>query len=131
MSFFKSKALSSLKENIAFFKAAQKQTAKNIARSNTPGAKPIKLERSSHNSSLQLSLPTHGKGFSSNNSNFAHYLEVEDKSAGTEAAPGESHISIENESIRMAELDDQHHLALKTMGAWKKGMRIVTGNGGG
>lgn len=131
MTLFQSKALSKIKSNLAFFKALQKLTAKNISRSNTHGAKPMKLEKASQHSSVQLTQPSNGKGFLSNSTEFTDYLAVEDKEAATEGAPGESHISIENESMRMAELDDQHHLAVKTMNGWKKGIRIVTGNSGG
>lgn len=131
MSLFRSKALANLKADVAFFKAAQKLTAQNIARSNTPGAKPLKLEKTSPQNHLQLAQPAQGKGFLSTSSEFNRYLAIEDTEAETEAASGESHISIENESIRMAELDDQHHLALKTLNGWKKGIRIVTGNSGG
>jgi hypothetical protein len=74
--------------------------------------------------------PNHGNGFAVNNSYPNRFMTVVDKENRTEATPGESRISIENESIRMAELDDEHNLRLKLMSSWKKAVRMVTGNGG-
>jgi hypothetical protein len=127
---FNSRALSQLKEDLIFLRASLKLTTDNIARSNSPGAEPLKLERSSFQQTIEMMRPNHGNGFAVNNPYPNRFMSVVDKENRTEATPGESRISIENESIRMAELDDEHNLRLKLMSSWKKAVRMVTGNGG-
>lgn len=129
MSIFGSKALSRLKNDLMFLRESQRLTANNIAQSNSPGAEPLKLERSAFQSTLIMSKPDQGGGFV-NPPLSNPFTVVIDKESRTEAVSGESRISIENESIRMAELDDEHNLRLKLMSSWKKALRMVTGNGG-
>lgn len=130
MTLFNSKALKHLKEDLRFLRESQKVTASNIARSNTPDAEPYVLEKSSFYSTLNLAQPSQGAGFKSEASFSRNFNVVVDKENRTEAVPGESRISIENESVRMAEIDDQHNLRLKLMSSWKKAIRMVTGAGG-
>jgi hypothetical protein len=55
----------------------------------------------------------------------SQFNAVIDKDNQTEAVPGESQISIENESVRMAELDDQHLLTLGLKKSWGKAFRSI------
>ncbi|MDP3935856.1 MAG: hypothetical protein Q8Q56_02580 [Alphaproteobacteria bacterium] len=129
MSIFNSRIFSKLKDDLNFIRESQKITANNIARIHSPGAQPLKLEKTSFRSMLALAQPSHGKGFSANNSALSQYTTVVDKDNQTESVPGESRISIENESVRMAELDDQHLLTLGLKKGWTKAIRSIT-NGG-
>lgn len=129
MSIFSSKALSRLKNDLMFIRESQRVTADNIARSNSPGAEPLKLERSKFQSTLNMRQPDHGAGFIPVQP-FNTFAAVVDKENASEYVPGESKISIENESIKMAELDDEHNLRLKLMSSWKKAVRMITSNGG-
>lgn len=129
MSIFKSRMFSKLKDDLKFIRESQKITANNIARIHSPGAQPLKLERTSFQSMLALAQPSHGKGFGANNAALSQFTAVVDKDNQTEAVPGESRISIENESVRMAELDDQHLLTLGLKKGWTKAIRSIT-NGG-
>jgi|GEM_PF-2146286 len=129
MSIFGSKTLSRLKNDLMFLRESQRLTATNIAQSNSPGAEPLKLERSTFQAVLSMRKPDHGMGFIDPSSS-SPFTPVVDKENRTEAIAGESRISIENESIRMAELDDEHNLRLKLMSSWKKAVRMVTSNGG-
>lgn len=129
MSIFKSRMFSKLKDDLKFIRESQKVTANNIARIHSPGAQPLKLERTSFRSMLELAQPSHGKGFSANNAALSQFTAVVDKDNQTEAVPGESRISIENESVRMAELDDQHLLALGLKKGWTKAIRSITSGG--
>jgi flagellar basal body rod protein FlgB len=129
MSIFLSKSIKQLRENIAYLRAAQKVTAHNIAQSNTPEALPYKVEKTSFSSNLHLAQPHGGQGFI-NNSTDQKFKVTPDYDNASEATNGESRISIENESVRMAELDDEHNITLKLLSSWKKGVRIVIGNGG-
>lgn len=130
MGIFSSNSIAQLRKNIFYLRAAQKTTARNIAESNTPGAMPLKVEKNSFASHLNLTLPHNGIGFSETPSAFGNFKTSEDLENASEATNGESRISIENESIRLAQIDDEHNLTLKLLSAWKKGVRIVTGNGG-
>lgn len=130
MGIFSSNSIAQLRKNIFYLRAAQKTTARNIAESNTPGAMPLKVEKNSFASHLNLTLPHNGIGFSETPSAFGNFKTSEDLENASEATNGESQISIENESIRLAQIDDEHNLTLKLLSAWKKGVRIVTGNGG-
>ena len=129
MSIFNSRMFSKLKDDLRFIRESQKVTANNIARIHSPGAQPLKLERTSFQSILALAQPTHGKGFSANNAALSQYTAVVDKDNQTEDVPGESRISIENESVRMAELDDQHLLTIGLKKGWTKAINSIT-NGG-
>ncbi|MDP3640954.1 MAG: hypothetical protein Q8R43_00755, partial [Alphaproteobacteria bacterium] len=80
-------------------------------------------------SMLALGQPSHGKGFSVNNAAFCRYRAVVDKENQTDAVPGESRIFIENESVRMAELDDRHLLTFGLKKGWTRAIRSIT-NGG-
>lgn len=128
MAIFNSRSFQKLLGDLRFIREAQKVTANNIARINSPGAEPLKLERASFRSMLELSQPQ-GHGFNANHEVLTHYTAVVDKENRTEAVPGESRISIENESIRIAELDDQHMLALGLRKGWTKAIRSITGSG--
>ncbi len=128
MAIFNSRSFQKLLGDLRFIRESQKVTANNIARVNSPGAEPLKLERTSFRSMLELSQPN-GQGFSANHEMLTQYTAVVDKENRTEAIPGESRISIENESIRMAELDDQHMLTIGLRKGWTKAIRSITGGG--
>jgi flagellar basal body rod protein FlgB len=130
MSIFQSRMLSQLKENLRFLRESQKVTANNIARANSPGAEPLKLERTSFKSMLDLAQPNSGQGFMANHRVLSQYTALVDIENRTEAVPGKSRISIENESIRMAELDDQHMLMLGLKKGWTRAIRSITGSQG-
>ncbi|QOL19767.1 hypothetical protein [Candidatus Bodocaedibacter vickermanii] len=129
MSIFNSRTFSKLKEGLRFIRESQKITANNIAQIHSPGAQPLKLERTSFQGVLALAQPSHGKGFSASNAALSQYTAVVDTENQTEAVPGESRISIESESVRMAELDDQHLLTLGLKKGWTRAIRSIT-NGG-
>jgi flagellar basal body rod protein FlgB len=121
--------LSKLKGDLKFIRESQKVTANNIARINSPGAQPFKLERTGFHNMLELAQPNQGKGLAADTAALSRYTMVVDKENQTEAVPGESRISIENESVRMAELDDQHLLTLGLKKGLAKAIRSIT-NGG-
>lgn len=118
-----------LKDDLRFIRESQKITANNIARIHSPGAQPLKLERTSFQSMLALAQPNHGAGFSASTVESSQYTTVVDTENQAEAVTGESRISIESESVRMAELDDQHLLTMGLKKGWAKAMRSIT-NGG-
>jgi flagellar basal body rod protein FlgB len=120
---------SKLKDDLRFIRESQKVTANNIARIHTPGAQPLKLERTSFQTMLELTQPNQGKGFVVDHAALGQYTAVVDKDNQTEAVPGESRISIESESVRMAELDDQHLLTVGLKKGWTKAINNIT-NGG-
>lgn len=128
MAIFSSRSLQKLLGDLKYIREAQKVTANNIARVNSPGAEPLKLERTSFRSVLELSQP-HGQGFLATHEMLTQFTSVIDKENRTEGIPGESRISIENESIRMAELDDQHMLAIGLRKGWSKAVRSIIGGG--
>ncbi len=78
---------------------------------------------------LELTQPNQGKGFVVDHAALGQYTAVVDKDNQTEAVPGESRISIESESVRMAELDDQHLLTVGLKKGWTKAINNIT-NGG-
>jgi flagellar basal body rod protein FlgB len=129
MSIFNSRMFSKLKDDLRFIRESQKVTANNIARIHTPGAQPLKLERTSFQTMLELAQPNQGKGLVGNHAALGQYTAVVDKDNQTEAVPGESRISIESESVRMAELDDQHLLTVGLKKGWTKAINNIT-NGG-
>jgi flagellar basal body rod protein FlgB len=129
MSIFNSRMFSKLKDDLRFIRESQKVTANNIARIHTPGAQPLKLERTSFQTMLELTQPNQGKGFVVDHAALGQYTAVVDKDNQTEAVPGESRISIESESVRMAELDDQHLLTVGLKKGWTKAINNIT-NGG-
>jgi flagellar basal body rod protein FlgB len=125
MSIFNTRMFAKLKGDLKFIREAQTLTANNIARVHSPGAQPLKLERTSFRSALELCQPNQGQGFSANHMVLSQFNAVIDKDSQTEAVPGESQISIENESVRMAELDDQHLLTLGLKKSWGKAFRSI------
>lgn len=131
MSIFFSKSISQLRENVAFLRAAQQLTAQNIAQSNTPNAVPKKLEKTRPFANyLTLSQPQGGIGFNGFQGSSASFKVSNDYENASEHTNGESRISLENESIRMAQIDDEHNLTVKMLSSWKKAVRTVTGNNG-
>lgn len=125
MSITKTRAFVNAKKELDYIREAQKVTANNIARVQSPGAQPLKLERAGFQSTLELAQPNHGQGFNANHAFLSQYTSVVDKDNQTEGVPGESRISIENESVRMADLDDQHLLTLGIKKGWGKAFRSI------
>lgn len=127
MSISNTRMFTQLKGDLKFIRDAQKLTATNMARVHSPGAQPLKLERTRFQSTLELAQPNQGQGFKATQGVFSQFNAIIDKDNQTEAVPGESRISIENESVRMAELDDQHLLTLGLKKGWGKAFRTIIG----
>lgn len=128
MTVLKSKSIAGLMRDLRFIRESQKVTADNIARSLTPGAEPLKLEKDSFQLTPTLPESPQNSGFIPLVTANITYKPMIDEENRMASVPGESHISIENESIKMASLDDEHLLKLKLLNSWKKAVRTAIGN---
>ena len=124
---FGGKGLLQAIRSMQFARAQQQVIADNLARLHIPGAQPKTLEMSDFAQTLTMWSTNDGAFITPPQAMDPRFVTRVASERMTEKTPGESQISIEEESFKMAEVDDFHNVNLNLIKSWRDAVKKILG----